>query len=359
MMMMENRLNKALVRYNTNLGRLADLRSQIDELRKDRANFRQMIRDACSTQEKKDGQMATLISESNNTYAERDRRKMELARLQAAEKSDVQAYEQRVELLNQEITNQKAAQNRPVGHQTMDQQSESATAPSDQQEELSELTEQLHRTNQRTLDLCEMRSVNELFAEAERLEQENFSWLNYVMDRGAARARLEQEIEGLEMQRNVLFIQAEAGEEQQSAILDRLTKDIQQVEAELNALTSRKAEDEAEFREIYTDIGALFTDLGCSWDEAPDGKTTVTPGNSMFCLSGIEGIVAEMIGQMYEKTRSFCSWHDIKPTGFLPNDRGHVSHSASGPKPPEKEVAAKVTDSTRSLSIEELRSMLD
>jgi hypothetical protein len=300
------------------MGRLVALRSQIDELRKDRMNFRKVMQDSRKEQAEQDQKMAKLISESNTAYTERDRQKMELARLQAAEKSAVQAYEQRVGLLVQEIDNQKAAKNMPMGHQSIEQQSDGAIVATDQQEELAELTEQLNRANQRTLDLCEMRSVAELFAEAERLDRENYSWMNCIMNRETVRTKMEQEIEGLKMQKNALSVQAETRRARQGAVLDRLTKDIQEMETELIALITHKQADEAEFKEIYAEIGSLFVDLSCSWDDAPDGKETVTPANSLFCLAAVEGIIID--------------------------DGPHVAHSASGAKPLEKELITRVTD---------------
>jgi chromosome segregation ATPase len=111
---MENRLDKAMVRYKTNLAKLADLRHQIDEMRKDRANFREVMRNAGIQQERKNAEIARLISESNDAYAERDRKKMKPARLQEAEKEDVKNHQKSMALLNATIENQRIAQNRPI-----------------------------------------------------------------------------------------------------------------------------------------------------------------------------------------------------------------------------------------------------
>ena len=68
----ENRLDKALVRYNNNLTKLSGLRSQIDELRKDRFTFREVIRNTENDRQKKDQEIGNLISNSNDAYSRRD-----------------------------------------------------------------------------------------------------------------------------------------------------------------------------------------------------------------------------------------------------------------------------------------------
>jgi chromosome segregation ATPase len=358
---MENRLDKALVRYNANLGRLSELRAQIDELRKDRMNFREVVRRATSTREEKEKKIASLISESNSAYSERDRRKMELVRLRAAEKSDVQAYETRLGLLNEEIDNQRVAQNRPVGQPSADAGSDSNAGPqSERQEELTQLAIQYETAKEKTLQLCGITSVEELFAQAEALERKNFSLYSYVVEHGAQRTKLQEQIDVLDFQLNALQSQLEGTEGQQSVTLVKLTKDIEEVDAELTAIQQQKTDSEVKFTSMYASISEIFNLLGCKWDDSPDGKSTVTPANSMFCLSSIENIVADMIKVVYEQARlSDNLRRENRPSGAS-DERAEPptiapKHSlATLPRQGEREGAG-----TKPLSIDEIRDLLD
>jgi hypothetical protein len=366
---MENRLDKALVRYNRNLGLLSDLRARIDELRKDRRNFRGVMHLSDVSRTQKDSDMATLITESNNAYSKRDSRKMQLVKLRAAEKADVKNFEEKMARLNQTIEAQKLTQNRPIDQRPTEQQSDcQAGSQSEKQEEVTTLTEQYNTTIQRTMELCAMPSVPELFAEAEKLERENFSLYNYVVEHGAVQTRLQEEIDGLELQHQVLVAQTSASDEEQSALLDRLTQDIQKVDADLEEARQMKAANDAEFASAYVQIEGLFNLLGCPWDDAPDGKATATPQNSMFCLSAIESAIAEMMNALFEKTKLECGVKGIKPSSFLPEGveiQPQVStlltkHPvAAATKSPERDSTAKVADAVKPLSIEELRALLD
>jgi hypothetical protein len=224
------------------------------------------------------------------------------------------------------------------------------------------LTDQYNATIVRTLELCGMTGVPELFSEAEKLERENFSLYNYVVEHGARQTRLQEEIDGLELQHRSLVLQTNANDEEQSVALEELTTAIQQVDADLTTARDEKAARDVEFASVYTEVEAVFNLLACDWTDAPDGKTTVTPLNAMFCLSAIEGKITEMMNTVFEKTRLECSFMDIKPASFIADgtDAQTVAKhpSSIGTRTPEKEPA-RVVDSPKPLSLDELRAMLE
>jgi chromosome segregation ATPase len=361
---MENRLDKALVRYNENLKTLAQLREQLDELRKDRRNFREAMSTSSATLLAKDAYIAELIAESNKAYEKRDKRKMALAQLRETEKTDVKLWEEQVKNVEQTIEAQKLSQNRPID-QRPTETLESQTSQSDQQEELTSQTEQCQSTIQRILELCGAKDVPALFEDAEVLERENFSLYTYVVEHGARKTRLQEEIEGLQLQKEALELQIAQRDVDESSALQRLTDEIVKVGAELAEMSKTKEDTAAEFAALYREIDSLFNTLGCSWDDAPDGKTTPTAANSMFCLSAIEGKISTLVGTIFDKTKTECMVRDVKPASFLPEDRpdsqsvGSNKHASGGVKPPDKEVSAKLAESTRPLSIEELRRLLE
>ena len=364
---MENRLDKALVRYNRNLTKLGEIRARIDELRKDRRSFRQVVETTERQKERSDWEIGNLISTSNEAYSERDRHKMELLRLKSAEKSDVKAFEEKLARLNQTIEGQKIAQsatlNQPQAVPTINSQLGSQAA---ELEDIQRMTDQYDDTNKKTLQLLGFESVQELFAEADKIERENFSLYNFVVEHGATRTRLQEEIDGLELQKEQLLAQTEDHEIEQSGELEELTVEIQGLDRELKATKAKRQKNEADFASVYSDIESIFQMLGCSWDEAPDGKTTVTPANAMFCLSSIETEIAAMMNQVVSNTKLACGMRDIKPSSFLPEDQAQPQpaavvsrHITQTRVVQEKELAGRVADTTKPLSMEEMMAMLN
>lgn len=362
---MENRLDKALVRYNRNLTKLGELRARIDELRKDRRSFRQVVKTTEERKARSDMEIGNLISTSNEAYSERDRHKMELLRLKSAEKTDVKAFEEELTRLNQQIEGKKIAQGATLNQvQTVPTLNSQLGSQAAELEEIDRITKKYEDENQRTLDIMGMKSVEELIAEADRLERENYSLFSFVVEHGATRTRLQEEIDGLELQKEQLLAQTEDNEVEQSEELANLTREIQVVDGNLKEVRSKRAKNEADFASVYSDIESIFTMLKCSWDEAPDGKTSVTPANAMFCLSAIETELAAMMNDVLEKTRMECGLREIQPSSFLPEEPAHqpalVSrHITQTRAVQEKELAGKVADTTKPLSMEEMMAMIN
>ncbi|KAH0801651.1 flagellar outer dynein arm-docking complex protein 1 [Histomonas meleagridis] len=170
---MENRLDKALVRYNNNLTKLGELRKEIDEYRKEKNTFQHIIKKAEIERERNDQEMARLISDSNEAYSDRDRMKMDLAELKQKEKESIQNYETDLLLINQQIEGQRITQNHPRDQQQqIPSMSSQLSSQTDQQEELVQQTEQLYTSNQRVFDLLGVKNIEELFSESEQLERE-------------------------------------------------------------------------------------------------------------------------------------------------------------------------------------------
>jgi hypothetical protein len=361
---MENRLDKALLRYNRSLEKLEALRADIDESRKDGQNFRDTIKTAGQIRGKKDEEMATLISDSNNAYSERDRRKMELVRLKTAERTDVKAFEEKLAVLNQTIEAEKVAAAHHGGAHPDAVPDSGLAAQSDQQDDLTAISDQLQSTTQVILDMCHVKDVQELFAEAEKLERMNYSLYTYVVENGAIRCQLQEEIDGLELQHQALIAQTQLDDGKQSEILATLTAEIQNVAAELKDIQTEKASNETEFEAVYAEIGDIFNALGCSWADSPDGKTTPTPSNSLFCLSQIETAIAKMMNMAYERTRMHAVGRgDFRMSDFISEERlEQMKHPTTTTIPkitPDKEIAGKFADVNRPLTLDEMRRVLN
>ncbi|OHT10251.1 hypothetical protein TRFO_04256 [Tritrichomonas foetus] len=358
---MENRLDKALMRYNSSLAKLAALRSQIDEIRKDRNTFRNVIRKALSDRALKEEEMNTLISNSNQAYADRDRLMMELVQLKSAEKEDVQTFQTELSRCEQRIENQRITQNHPRDQaQPILSRDSQIGSSSDQQEELTALTENYQTTITQTLDNLSMSSVEELINEAQRLESENFSLYNFVVENAAIRTDLQDQLDQLEQTEKELLDQSQMTEEQLSEKLTVITNNINSTSQELNDLKTQHKKDKTEFKEIYEKLEDLFNELGCSWEHAPDEKKHITIANSRFVMTTIEKCLMEMMRDTCDKARMQYAVRYADPQSILADDRTEttVSRISLHQRSSQDREIPKSIESTRPLTLEEIRELL-
>ena len=357
---MENRLDKSLVRYNQNLTKLAEKRAQLDELRKERFTFREVIQKAKTQSQELDETIQNEIKQSNEYYSQRDGLKMDIAELKATEEADIQNYEKEMDRITQTIERQRIAAERPHEKQasvpTIISQGGSSTETND---EITRQTDEYQSKINRTLELLQMKSIEELFAEAEKLERENFSLFNFVVEHGATRTKLQDEIDCLELQHDKLIAQNQANDDEKAAELQQLTEDIQDTQAELDELEKQKQQHEQEFSEIYKEIDDLYNLLGCSWDSSPDEKATVTPANAMFALTNIETAINTIMDEVGRKAKSV---YDINP----PDNK--TTASSEGIKDKDKKthidlaldqsMKQTVETASRPLTLDEIRAKL-
>ena len=304
---MENRLDKALVRYNQNLTKLAQMRVQIDQLRKEKSSFNQLIKTTLKEVDSKEQQINKLIRDSNNAYSMRDAKKMELVTLKQAQQEDIQAYEKNMKELDLRMEDEQYVETSDVPKQKAQPSigSQSQVAQDRDGKALEAKTEEMQETINQTLSQTGFQTVEELFAEADRQEQENYSLFNYVMEHSAKKAKLEEEIAAIEMQEVELTKKAEEAEAQQENSIKELSETIVKTDEELKRLQEERAKSEEQFSTIYSEIEKLFNALGCSWDGVPDDKHTVTPYNTTFVLSSIEDVLGPLANDFYMKASLF------------------------------------------------------
>ena len=90
---LENRLDKALVKFNEALAQNKELRNEIDNLRRERVVFDQIYNKLEKELHEKKKEMANIIEISNIAYEARDQAQNEIAALRAQADKEQQAFE--------------------------------------------------------------------------------------------------------------------------------------------------------------------------------------------------------------------------------------------------------------------------
>jgi len=105
---LENRLDKALVKFNEALAHNKQLREEIDNLRRERVVFDNIYRKLERELHDKKKQMANIIELSNLAYEQRDAAQMEVAAIEAQNRKEQEDFEQHMAELGRQIERKRS-----------------------------------------------------------------------------------------------------------------------------------------------------------------------------------------------------------------------------------------------------------
>jgi small-conductance mechanosensitive channel len=226
---------------------------------------------------------------------------------------------------------------------------------SDQTDGLLAQTESMSSNIAQVLSTVDFHNLEEMIAAADQLEQENFSLYTCVVESGAANAGIRDELERMQQRRQELERLAEMSDEEQAAHLAELTTQITAASKDLSESRSVYESEIGEFREVYDRLTDLFNSSGCSWQNAPDEKTTVSQTNVMFVLSEIEKRLMAVMDDVYEQAniQFEAIGQDVKVS-----ETEHDTSAMKGYSPLTREISTKQIENSRPLTIEEIQSLL-
>jgi chromosome segregation ATPase len=252
---MQAKLDGAQSKYSANLDTLAGLRTQLDQLRKERS-----ARRGSAGGERPGEELPKPIGHITDS-----------------EKAELIAHQKGTE----KFTRVSAAR-----------KTQASVDPT--MEEIVNETDRYQTMIQKILDALQMNSLPEVFAEAERLEKENREMSMFLIENDEIKRNLINEIHALERQHEELSAAREEKEQAQKQKVEKLNADIVRMQEELCELQAQKAKDTTEFSVVYSAVEELFQALRCSWEGAPDGAIGVTGSTAMFALAAIDAAVAEL-----------------------------------------------------------------
>lgn len=360
----ENRLDQALNAYNKQLKKLDASRTQIEELIQERQNFNEVYGKLDKEQTRNADNIASLIDQSNKSYTIRDQKKIDLVLLQKEEKQDQAEDEAELNRLNQMIEGQSLLAMHPHAEQApIPSLSSQSTNQTDQQEELQKEIDTKSSLVNQIITANKCQKLDELFDKLANFENENYSLFNFVVQRGAEKSSLIDEIDALTQRSSELDSNVELTEEQQNAKLKVLAEQMENTEKGLATHSAIKDTNDAQIKKVYESLEELYVTLELPWDGMPDEKKHVTPLNSSYCLTQIENKLAAFMDEVLANTtnisvdsREFSSSGDRKlssqRTILIPNSSKvfNVSTDRNGS---EKDLLAGVM---KPLSVEEMRA---
>jgi hypothetical protein len=105
---LENRLDKSLIKFNESSAHNKSLRNQIDDLRRERIVFENIYRKMEKDLQEKKRCMAEIIEISNQSYEQRDNFQMEIAAIEQANRKENEEFEEQMSTLSKLMDNDLA-----------------------------------------------------------------------------------------------------------------------------------------------------------------------------------------------------------------------------------------------------------
>ena len=299
---MENRLDKALNNYNKHLKKLESCRNEIDELRKERFNFIEVYTKLEKEEKERFETISHYIDISNKCYTIRDQKKIDLVELQKDEKQDQLEDEAELQRLQQKISDQAVLSRNPkTEQQAIPSISSTSTTPADFDEELKNQMKNLQTQINQILANAKVNDIDELLQKLQDLENDNFSLYSFVVERGAEKAALIEEIDELKKRAQDLSMNNQVNEDEQNYKLKELAQVMTNTDKNIETLTEVKKKNDDTIIEVHQKLQDLYNKLNLSWNGVPDEKDFVTPFNCMWILSNLENYLSNLMNQVLNK----------------------------------------------------------
>lgn len=386
---LENRLDKALAKYNEALAHNKQLRLTIDDLRKERLVFDDIYKKLQVELEEKKREMGDIIEVSNKAFEARDRAVNEMARLKTQANKEQAAFEAEFSELGKQIEHDRRMKEF-MKNRRDDSEAEALGAAAAEEEKMNkkkaiagkwsiakekvsqnivnERVQSYGEAFQSITEATGISDVDELVTVFIEAEDENFRLFSYVN-------QLNQEIEKLDEQ--IVDIRAEierykgegsANDAKRKKILKDLETRLKKTEDKVRLYDGKYKAATETLTILKEGVWKIYNKIGCNTPVNREmlGDEGVTDANIMQYLGVIEQRTNEIL-QMFAASRAAARGETLANTSYK-------SLLAAGPEtaavsttlqiePPSTETAADADedsededDGDRPLGREELRA---
>lgn len=315
---LENRLDKSLLKFNETLAQNKELRHRIDEYRRERVVFDVIYKKLERELHEKKKEMAAIIEDSKNAYQARDKSQAEMLALQQHADKERSEFEIEFKELGDLIKQQQAMLEQIRLKQlerTKDEKIATFAAsdegsgdhsvplgnwtnPKDKSVPLSQ--EKIHSYEEALLKIQEstgIYNINEIVTRFLEAEEQNFSLFNYVND-------INSEIERLEHSISDMRNQIEKYRGQGMSTDTQRKKTLRDLEDKLSRTDKKAEEYETHYQlanrtitQLKNGIQSIFTRIGAGSTAVDEmlGTQGVTESNMMQYLGIIEQRTSEIL----------------------------------------------------------------
>jgi coiled-coil domain-containing protein 63/114 len=309
---LENRLDKALVKFNEALAHNKNLREEIDNLRRERVVFDNIYRKLEKELHEKKKQMANIIEISNQAYEARDQAQMEIAAIQQADAKETQEYDEQMVSLGKQLEEDKRRKDMMLRDQAKEMAEQEERDRKKQkkggkwgnalQEKASvqaslEKVQNFEEAFNKIKAATGITDINELVNTFIANEDQNFSLFNYVNEQNNEIEKLEEQMQNLHEEERKY--QAESGEDvnQHKKLLNDLAQKLKSTEVSAERFEMKYQDALKTTNSLKIGIQSIFNKIGCNTSAMSEmlADSMVTEANMMQYLGMIEQRTNEVL----------------------------------------------------------------
>jgi coiled-coil domain-containing protein 63/114 len=315
---LENRLDKSLLKFNDILAQNKSLRQKIDEYRRERVVFDGIYKKLERELHEKKKEMLAIIEDSKNAYQARDKAQAEMIALQQhaekertefegefAELGDMiksqqvmleqlrlKQIENSQEVQMTQIVSRDEGQNEATSSMGAWTNSKDKSTPLSQ-EKINSYEEALNKIQEST----GIYDINEIVTRFLEAEEQNFSLFNYVNDINSEIERLEHSITDMRNQIEKYRGQGMSTDTQRKKALRDLNHKLDRTEKKADEYDSRYQRAVRTIAQLKNGIHSIFTRIGAASTSVEEmlGNQGVTESNMMQYLGIIEQRTSEIL----------------------------------------------------------------
>ena len=327
---LENRLDKALVKFNEALAHNKKLRDQIDDLRRERVVFDSIYRKLDKELHDRKKMMANIIELSNLSYESRDNFQMEIAAIEQANRKEQEDFEEQMStldsLLDKELRLEAAAMSKSAGGKTtaaggkMDESLGDTDADDEERlkkkvnkgawgiaKDKAEVQVSMERVQNFEEAFGKIRAatkitdIEELVRTFIKNEDQNFSLFNYVNEQTNEIEKIEEQIQQLKEEEQKYTLESGDDVHQHKQILKDLELKLHNTENTVEKYETKCSETQKTIESLKKGIQTMFTKVECD-TESMLSDSTITEANILQFLGLIEQRCNDIL-QQYATTQ--------------------------------------------------------
>ena len=332
---LENRLDKALVKFNEALAHNKKLRETIDDLRRERVVFDNIYRKLERELHEKKKQMANIIELSNLSYEQRDNSQMEIAAIEQANRKEQEDFEEQMLELGRLLENDlkiSTSQTSGAAGRSGSPAPDPAAQGSMSAEDETKLKKKVNKgawglakdkvdvqvSMERVQNFEEafnkikaatgISDIEELVRTFIKNEDQNFSLFNYVNEQTNEVEKLEEQIQGLQDEESKYAHESGEDVNQHKQILKELEVRLQATESGVEKYETRCLEAQKTIESLKKGIESMFLKIECPGqaDVVKElvNEVTVNEANMLQFLGIIEqqcNLIIQEYGQVKQK----------------------------------------------------------
>jgi len=316
---LENRLDKALVKFNEALAFNKQLREEIDNLRRERVVFDQINAKLAKELHEKKKEMAQIIEISNIAYEARDQAHNEMALLKAHADKEQAQFEQEWRELGRVLEQDRKLKERMAGQDrgriTADEEGSLrknlakgnwnvAKDKAAQQASLDRV-QSFEEAFQQIKAATGIDNIDELVQTFIDAEDQNFSLFNYVNELNNEVEKLEEQIAEIKAEIDKYKGQGGQNDRQRKKLLKDLEDRLASTEARAEQYEAKALKAAKTVSQLEQGIQSIFSKIGCDKSALSDmlGTTGVTESNMMQYLGIIEQRTNELLQQFHNSSK--------------------------------------------------------